>query len=313
MLSLQSRSINGTNKTNSSSNKGWTTGEETAFICLDIIAIVCHLCGLYLLWSLRARRQAKTRHALIANLSVCVIIVVTTEIIKMGVNHILSEAYMKRKFIGPYINFQYALDVSVYISTLFSITINQLLQVVLTLRYPLYITFRRVKIFLLTIWTFSVCFCVTLTIWNKCRVLLSYLVPASDVLFVIFFILANIFIFHRFKMSRNPPTYCRQPSGNLRRISAWNAFKKSHFVSSFMLGLSYLICMAFPGIAASIFHVILDQPNIPRAFDATLIVLTKVSWIVEVCIYVLVDADVRQHLHRKRRVHQIHIENSQRH
>ena len=114
-------------------------------------------------------------------------------------------------------------------------------------------------------------------------------------------------------MSRNPPTYCRQPSGNLRRISAWNAFKKSHFVSSFMLGLSYLICMAFPGIAASIFHVILDQPNIPRAFDATLIVLTKVSWIVEVCIYVLVDADVRQHLHRKRRVHQIHIENSQRH
>lgn len=279
-------------------------------ILLYTAVIVCHIFGIYLLNALRKSGKGKAQYTLVKNVSTSVVTIHLLEIVYVIVKYNESRyMYLKplRGFILILMNSIYLI---VYYLAMVYVNLDQLLEVTLNIRYFLFVTEERVKVLIIFTWSISILVGVALSCFltnnmthdmiDVIRLKFASGLYVIEILFMLFIIITYVIIFYHFKKTRIQP--CRITTKGERKVplriillSSWHAFRKSRFYITSLLIVTSLLAVFVPDIlynflrAKKVSEKVLKLSHITR----------EVIWIVNVFIYVYIDAVVKRMVYKK--------------
>ena len=195
--------------------------------------------------------------------------------------------------------------VLIYYLNMSYLTINKLLEIILNIRYPIFINEVRIKILLKCTWLFGLTFSTCMVLVRhfiphfQFGLLTLYYYPTLDFCFLSAAIITYGFIFHKFYLSREAlPSGRRLKSSRAssssitRRASVWNVFRASKFYVSVLLISSFLIFTVIPDLTLML-HALLGR-SIPQVMYAVCYILYTLSFFADAVIYIAMQRRVRR-------------------
>lgn len=291
---------------------------------VQIITILFHSCGLYLLRCVRHNGSDDVQLYLVMNLSACEVLLNLTYISLFSID--LAHGDQKQGYIktihaiiavtsGSCFNF-------VYYFTMIYIAINKMLEVYLNLKYQLACNIKNVKYLLLGTWLFG-------GILGSCMLFAeqfyafdvtnanNYFYTILDIMYIFIAIATHGYIFHKYRMSRMVPPHhlkhiakksqlalphCKKLINpkKKRKQSLWKTFQGSRFYISCILIVTFLFLQVVPKLIVFFLYPNLPENSSSKAIIGCLFgVLYYVSFLADVFIYVFVHRHVKQMLWKK--------------
>ena len=273
------------------------SGIDIALVTMNIINMLYHAMGSFLLISIYKRRRQTTQQLYIINLSLtefiaCVMILLEEfpDLIPMNIT-VSTTLKLVDKYLYVII---YVIFCLYYISMMF-ITMDRLLGVLLNIKYPIYWSKRKTKYLLLTTWIIVVIACVVVsTIYKLTKFdykvfFTTYIHSILNFNFILLVLFTYTYIFHQYtrSVSRIQVT---------RHQSACSRLFHSKFYVSFLLIVSFLIFMVIPNI----FYLIYGKLQRGRGNNVEDIIklFYQFSFTSDATIYIFMQTAVRRRLWR---------------
>ena len=273
--------------------------------------ISIHVVGFYLLLCLKPK---KVQHWFVISLSI-------TEIIKNVVIELTTipdvmdlsdETWLVIDEIHVYLAITYDYGITtLYYMTMYYITLDRLLRILLSMSYPLYWNIKKTKILLLSTWVFSVLVCTILSlIYKFCgadnglsyfiyvddteAAIVAYSHPCIDTIFLLLAIATYWTIFCKYALSRRRISI----SSNNRNVeSSFQIFIRSPFFVPVLLILSFIIFTVFPNLIFAYYEF--SGEEISYTLDVICYILFATSDLCDAFIYIFVQKQVRNTLLKK--------------
>ena len=269
----------------------------------DILNIVMHGMGTWLLLCTYIRGQKSTQTLYLINLAVA-------ELIKNMLDLILDSFVLVSHAYNQHIAAAYwyihVFGVSGifynYMFSMFYITGDRLLHIILNVRYPVYWSVGKTKTLLICTWVFGLIISTSLTLefhfiykpaMYKYRlhveILVVYIPCALYVIYVLFAIVTYTVMFLKFARSRR--------NTNARESSLFKIFINSRFFVSVLLITSFLLLAVFPYLICS--FMFLTGIILSKQIILCTIVLYRLSDFIDAIIYIFLQPHVRKLLLQK--------------
>ena len=204
---------------------------------LTFIIIVCYSLEIFLISILKKKRQAKNLHMLWLNVSAFVI---ATNVFFL-IHEILLQLFGYDKFHAS--ECRYVLIILMYVfdffltMSLMCISIDRLLEVLLGIKYPLYVSRKRLNYLILSLWltcilTYIIIIGTSVRFFQYIEtirgILRVYVATSIEGIYFVFTLAAFTIMFYHFAVSRRHSSSASSPrSLRFKEISA--SFKKSRF------------------------------------------------------------------------------------
>lgn len=296
---------------------------DIALTLIVILNIVFHSVGIYLLLSLPTRDLQETY---LMNLSTSEI---TGNILELFVNRvpkILTYHGITLKFISRIreftsIIFATVISTTYYFAMIF-ITLDKFFDIFLSIRYPTYWNKTRAKRLIMCVWGLSVLVCIGLSVAYAFRrfsyknEIRTFFMTPLDVLCIILATVTYTFIFKKFQEKRTKPvvpTFLTSNNAILERRpsppSCWQIFRRSRFLVSVLLILSFLLFMIVPDMI-NLFYGLVYRDDSEALRDTTMIVY-QVSYLFDALIYLFMHQPIRRLIKKKLHLRRIRASSGQ--
>ena len=266
---------------------------------ITLIAFLLHLVGCYLLWKTYKWGRVTTQQLLIFHICICEcfincdwLVIHLFVVIGYGIDSTSA---------GYCIVLYTALSGVLYI-IMMVMTLDRLMAVVLSLKYPLYWNAKRTKKVLLAVWIIGgasfICFVVLFKFYGPWynKVELIYVNVSLSLLYIIVALVTYAVIFDKFKKSRHSTRRLKQDIGKRAWTALADTFLKSRFYVSILIILTYLIFNTIP-FCVFIFsrdkNIFLDTESISKKVVS---ILLHIGYTADAVIYIFLQRDVKKQL-----------------
>ena len=259
-----------------------------SFMCP--ITLILHCLGTFLISCLIHEGSYKIQHLLLLNYSLSIIWACSLNTIGSLVHKYAHETKRHLFFqVGMYI-FYYIL----FCAFIF-INLDRLLEVLLNIKYPQYITNRRIVVLIVFSWCFVACAIAPFsTIFRES--LYIDIASSIDICYLVFVTISWTVIFYHFKRSRTHPTMMKIST----TISIGATFRKSRFFLPLLLVLSFVSCTIVPDI------VLLMNGGV---YTVCILLLVNTGFYIEstvdAVLYINMDREIKRILWRKLGINRI--------
>ena len=270
--------------------------DSVIHIIMDGVILLCYLIGIGFVLILQRRRKAKVQHLLWLNLSIYVVLLNSVYIFweiwdfgKYDDSDLLSLII---------VTFQLSLNCYIVLAMI-SISIDRLLLILLNIKYPLYVTKKRVLYIILATWV-ACLVTFLLVLFNSdlknpldsvdyiFSVFDRYIDFSLDVIYTGSSVYIYSVIFYHFAMSKKNPQLSKNNATTTNRIKdMYKAFRRSRFYFAFLLVLSYTLLISIP-------DVIRRFLTIDPKYMIVAPILVRVSWFIDAVIFMCMNLEVRQ-------------------
>ena len=284
--------------------------EVTSFLIgLNIVNVILHSLGTSLLISTYKTRKQEVQHIYLINLSITECLINLLDILRNfpELIEVNKDARVIVRGVSEYlIIFSYAGISVVYYVTMVYITLNKLMEIVLTISYPIYWNERKAKYSVYTTWVIAffmssaVALSHAFTTYNWEHAFFMYFLPMVDFGYVILAVLTYAFIFSKYKHSKlNPPAAMFKGNIGKPKESAFHMFRKSKFLMAGLLIMSFLVFMIIPDLIY-LFLLILPRKT-SKYIQFGCWISYACSNIVDAFIYIFLQRELRKVLKKKMR------------
>lgn len=274
----------------------------TIIVCLlNICTSVLHIFGSYLLMNLYKNGKDDAEYIFLINLGV-------TE----GMINFIQFFINMFRYLAINDDLVYYLQlirgygcITTYLLTMIFLTIDRLLDILLNIKYALYITKTKVKTILTALWIFNIMTSISVVIVYKyfdidVNVLLpTYIYPSLDVVFIAVAFTTYGFIFHKYRQTRVPPCLRQSHIRPPRRVkqNIFSVFKRSRFYIPVLLITTFLIFM----VIGDLVYLIVVVVNGNKTFLAITLchISFAFSYLSDAVIYILIKPSVKDLLMKK--------------
>ena len=291
------------NETHISSNNDSVSylGVQIILLLMNTMNIILHTTGSSLLITLYKNGKDSVRHLLIINLSLIEAIMSFVGVMITVSEMIFHENGAWSNTFDKYVSILRNTGlIFLYITSMYFITVDRLLEIHLNIKYSLYCNDMNSKLLLISTWIVGIAITITviiltlLTEFEYEKPLYFYFFSPLTVGFVVLAIAVYISIFRKFRASRR-----RKPSGdnkNIKAESIWTVFKKSKFFIPTLLIGTFIVFVTVPGSVYNYVVFILKRQR--YVVGAILLISHSVSLAVDAITYVFLQNDVRRLLRR---------------
>lgn len=274
-------------------------------LLLQVLAIILHSTGLYLLRCLCIEGKDEVQQVYMTNLSV---IEILTTVCFMLVT--LSDLVISNAELVDYTNIVLLTVCSllIYMNMVY-IVVDKTLQVYWNIKYNVYWSIQRAKYLVLATWFVGIICCIGILIQFSIKPfdysfrLVNVLRPLLDVFFLIIVVASYAYIFHKYRISRlqdghqsSASTTAATTATSQIQPSIWSTFCQSRFFLSVCLITTFVLFVILPDII----HMCTTADN-PDLQNIITILLYIISYICDVFVYIFLDADVKKMLYKKLR------------
>lgn len=191
-----------------------------------------------------------------------------------------------------------------YVSMIF-ITFDKFFEIWLNLKYPLYWSVRKAKYLLKATWLVCALACIVCLTAYKLKVFdyypyIWYIYLSLDVVFVTTATIAYVFIFIKYKQTRQVPAHIAHSHENLtRNNNIFDVFRHSRFYMTVLLISSFIVFKVTPDVLFFIFRVADDREDI-SVYELDMVVFHSwaISDFLDAWIYIFAQKTVRKMLYR---------------
>ena len=194
--------------------------------------------------------------------------------------------------------------VLIYHFNMIYITVNKLIEILLHIRYPVYWNERKAKYLLIVTWVIGIFLSTIVTIAYKLRnfhydqVFSLYFYPTIDFIFLTLTFTIYGLIFHKFKQTRQCPSQHGSRNSTNQNRSVFQVFRKSKFYIPVLWITSFVIFTIVPDLIY-LFTSINQDVSLPVSLHACCYTSYAISTLVDGCVYVYLQKQVRRLLRRK--------------
>lgn len=275
-------------------------------LVLNMLNVLLHAFGVYLLKTIQ-RTEDNIQYIYLTHLSICEALMNLFE----GLRHIpnflelSANQHSVNQDLQSYTKIIMFAGISlVYYFVMIYITLDRLLDILLNIKYPLYINIVKVKNLLRMTWFVALLVVVTVCFlqrfikeypWEKH--IFKYCFPILDFGFIILSLLTYGFIFYKYLETRQGPTTIRQNSSLQRQNSAFYVFRKSRFYVSVLVIFTFLLFIVVPDLVYLFLGII--QGNESEALLATCWISYAIGNLSDWYIYIMLQPRVRKLLKKK--------------
>ena len=266
---------------------------------IDVLIIICYCCGIKMILQMKKNDKTKIQHLLWVNWSAFVLLIDVVYLLYKSTSFLVESELLRYL----YVVFHYSLSVWM-VGAMTFIHIDRVLLVLMNIKYPFYVTRVRVYYAILSLWML----CITTSViilsiygfqnptMSTARVFVVFdhcIGPSSDILYIIITVAIYTTIFYHLARSRqkpNPAAACTTDVNKLKEMS--KILKKSRFAFAVLLFLSYTLLIAIPDL---VFTAVQYNDILNFIFTD----IARVSWAVDMFLFVCMDSDVRHWLRRR--------------
>ena len=272
-------------------------------VTLAIFIYVAYCIGIILILTLKRHRQAKIRHLLWLNLSGVIIIIYFAYLTKY-ILYVLDAKTKLADYILTSITYVW---LSFQTVSMLLINVDRLLEVQLNIKYPLYVTPMRMYCIIAFMWISGCAVCVAVMFIagfqdlvdskaHVIRIFSSQVSVVVDSLFLFTTVVIYTIIFHHFAQSRSQPCSFRKQRSS---VGMWRTFRRSKFYTSFTVMLSYVLFLIVPDIVALTLEMTDYNLTVRDTVQHGIGLTTKISYLLDIFIFVYMDVDIRRLLRRR--------------
>lgn len=225
------------------------------FLVMEIVVVLLHMLGLYLLKNLERKDMATPQLIYIMNLSFVEIII---NFFYLAVNILFvmrsfSPTLIDYAKVYKYIELSGANTglILIYYLTMFYILIDKVLEVFLNIKYPITWTLSRAKYLVLGTGLSGIVMAIGFVLAYYFNEKLEYQKPLKyfylsfNFLFIAVAAASYSYIFFKFRQSHMRPTY---EMNSTPKESLWKTFRNSRFYLSTLLILSFVVLVLIPDL-----------------------------------------------------------------
>lgn len=281
------------------------------FIFLTFLNSVAHLFGFLLLKELYRNGKDTPQLLYIMNLSICQtiknLVLFLTMFLHMmtkyglpspHVNSVIVEVQRHLVLFGTMVFFLF------YVLMIF-VTVDRLLEVYLSLKYPVFVNIAIATRQLKTTWILCVLISIYLSVCyelhgsHSISVFDLYICLILDLLYLIIAVVTYTYLFTRFKNTRGG-SGSRSANHNLaaqhRHVSAFNVFRHSRFYVSVLIVTSFLVLFVIPDLVATCMNF---RKNRSEFLLIVLFICNGVSDFCNAVVYIFIQRPVKRLLLKK--------------
>ena len=279
---------------------------ETILLLLNLLNTFLHTTGFYLLFYLYKEGNQEVQILFLINLSLVEGFVNITGFISQ-----ITFFYIETSTIANEIyTYIWVIDDTgisfIYFMAITYITVDKWLEILLSIKYFLYVNERKVKYLLTATWLIGLLFSIGLSVAvgvfkidyeNVEEKLVKFYYPTFDFIFIIVLVVCYAYIFRQFKQTRVMPHQQQTSTTVAVRQSTFLVFRKSKFFIPFLLTLTYVLFVIIPDLLYLFIAVVND--NFSVELDTACYISYAVSDLVDAILYIFLYDDVRRLLWRK--------------
>lgn len=288
---------------------GWIVVYSYIVITVQLLTVICHSCGFYLLKCLRRQGHTDVQIILVMNLSVTEILLNMSYIILFVLKISVTMNSMKSiSDIVHYIDIISAVFVNFnYYMTMIYIALNKMLQVFLNIKYSLFCRTSNVKYLLAATWLTSLSLCSivlgadTIEGFNFHKTV-KYFYTSFDFLFIAIFVVSHTYIFSQYRHACSMPPHCsttRNRNHKRKKQGVWKTFRASRFYLSCVLIITFTFLTIIPKLVALFVFPYIKNDHVTIACGILIGLFYHVSFLVDALIYVFMDRAVWLLLRKK--------------
>ena len=286
-------------------------------IVLEVLSIVINSFSLYLLICLHRTGRGNVQYIYLINLSGTNIFASAGFMITNALD--ICQYYKDADchcYISNYTNLVLLTVISfVLYMTMTYVIVDELMQVLMNIRYPVYWDMTKAKYLIFLTWSVGMIMCIYFIIVNEFNedeydiFLGKYFRLPFNFIFIIIAIACYSYIFHKYRLTRINPT----PVGTTQTAteSIFKVFRNSRFYVSVLLILNFICFVIFPEIIVS-FIEDNDKTSLCRNI---MFILFDISFIIDAWVYVFFRLPVKRLMWEKllniKCVHNIAMSNLQ--
>ena len=258
------------------------TQNDTILLFLLPIILLFHISGILLTSLVIHSRRYRIQHLLILNYSLCVAATDMALITDIIAHRTSLKPELKEKFcIWPFIFYH------VLFCGMIFITLDRLLEVLLNIKYPLYITKNRVVNGIAFSWFLGIFCSIVISLQTTIeRILEVYpsVRTAIDVLYISFVIVSYMVIFYYFKRSRSHPSF-NHPT---QSVGALATFRQSKFYVALILVLSFIIFIIGPDL------LLTRNRRVTQDIRLSIDIGYFISSVLDAMLYISLDGEIKR-------------------
>lgn len=224
-------------------------------IIFRLMTIVTHGLGILLLQNVYKNEDQKPEIIYLINLSISEILFMFTDILRTPFTNfvefsprITSVVEETQEYVAIYGGFGI---ISAWYLSMLHLTLDRLLDVLLNIKYSLFCYPERTKLVIRITWFITSTFGVTMCLlhrfvnFDSMRILVKFVFPCFDFIFIIIAIVTYGIIFHKYRHSRTPPTKSSIYSTS-SRVSITDTFRASRFNLPLCLIVTFIFFITIP-------------------------------------------------------------------
>ena len=197
--------------------------------------------------------------------------------------------------------------------TMTYVIVDELMQVQMNIRYPVYWDMTKAKYLIFLTWSVGMIMCisvVTVNEFNEFSVIWlgKYFRLPFNFIFIIIAVASYSYIFHKYRVTRINPTQVQNVSTPTESI--FKVFRNSRFYLSVLLILNFMLFVVVPDIIISTIN------DIPNIILKIIFILFDISFIIDAWVYVFFRLRVKRLMWEKllniKCLHNIAMRNLQR-
>ena len=267
---------------------------------LNIMNLILHSLGTWLLIYIHRNGSGTAQQIFLINLGFCEALMNLLECIRraLGMAHLSATGSRVIQCINEYILIVMFTGISlVYYLDMIYLTFDRLCDILLNIKYHNYWNEVKARWLLIVTWVIGILLSVTISLMHRFTdyiwqdAFFKYFFPTLEFAFVILAVITYGFIFHRFKVTRAPPTCC------IEQLSLYQVFRKSRFYISVLIILTFLIFMVIPDLIYLFVGII--NGNETETLSVCCWISYAVSNLLDAWIYIYMQPEIRNLLLRK--------------
>lgn len=284
----------------------WTIIYRCIMILIQVVNVLLHTGGLYLIASLRKNGKANVQILLVMNLSISELMLNMTYIVMFALNiRFTAEPSHEILNVMKYTDIISGLCVNlVYYLTMIYISINKMLEVLMNLKYEVYCNKNNAKNLLFSTWLLAMIVC-TFAIISEIFLDFRHHTPMTcfyttlDIVFILIAITSHSYIFYQYRQSQNGPNFRKTLFRKKYTQSLWRTFKGSRFYLSFFLITAFVVLTIIPKLIAFFVFPHLDNNRLKLVIGIMVGISYHISFMVNGFIYVFMHKSVKKILLKK--------------
>ena len=281
------------NKNINTSSHAWRFHNIAEIVDLSMgpVTLLLHSLGAFLISCLIQNGNHKTQQLFLLNYSLSVIVVTFVNVIGSLVHRYAHEEKIHLFFKVITCTLYY-----IFFCSMIFINLDRLLEVLLNIKYPVYVTKNRTICIIVLSWFIVAGTFVPLAVTEDMYIFYTYIATPMDIIYMVFAAITWMIIFYFFKKFRIPPT----SRNSSTTISIGATFRQSKFAVPLVLVISFVTCTILPDIV-----VIIMGGFCQECLQLIVNFGFYIESIIDALLYINLDRQIRRLLWKKLRVNRL--------